>query len=264
MTSATMAICTAGKRLLPTGAMAQVALSAVAAKCASTTPWLPRLPWLQLSWTMKQMMVHLTAWWHTAISLLVGFVMSVVTSGLPSHRVNKQRAGCPNCGHHAKTKKRIKHPTFAECQDPRGKALLAEWDHERNAPQGNLPNNTRLQSNKQIFWLCTKCPAGQQHSWPTTPKHRSGCCKSDCPFCAGHAACKCNSLQTLYPDIAAEWDFAKNPPSNHTASSTYLAWWFSSQRGSWQQTINSRSFKVQQGSARLKRIQQRQRLASGS
>ena len=58
-----------------------VALSAAAAKCASTTPWLPWLPWLQLSGTMKQMMLHLTMWWHKAFSLLVGSVVSVATSG---------------------------------------------------------------------------------------------------------------------------------------------------------------------------------------
>ena len=80
VTSVPMAICTAGKRLLPTGAMAQVALSAVAAKCASTTAWQPRTPSLQLSGTMKQMVVHLTAWWHTALSLLLGSVMFVATS----------------------------------------------------------------------------------------------------------------------------------------------------------------------------------------
>ena len=52
-------------------------------------------------------------------------------------------------------------------------------------------------------------------------------------------------------------------PSCHTSSCTFLAWWISPQRGSWQQTIDSRSFLVQQEFARLKRMQQR-RVQTGS
>ena len=84
-------------------------------------------------------------------------------SAPPGQRVSKRKSGCPKCGDHAKTKK-TKHPTFAECQDSRGRAVLAEWDHERNAPPGNFPHNITLQSSKQIFWLCLKCSAGQKHS----------------------------------------------------------------------------------------------------
>ncbi|KAL3130467.1 hypothetical protein ABBQ38_008288 [Trebouxia sp. C0009 RCD-2024] len=73
----------------------------------------------------------------------------------PDARVGKQSSnGCPMC---ALLKKRTKHPSFAECNHP----LLAEWDRERNATRGNRPDNVTLQSGKQIFWLCTKCPAGQ-------------------------------------------------------------------------------------------------------
>ena len=166
------------------------------------------------------------------------------------------------CTEHTKTKK--KHPTFAECQDPQGRALLAEWDHERNAAQGNFPRNTRMQSSKQIFWLCTNCQAGQQHSWSAAPFSRYGRSKTGCPCCAGHTACKCNSLQALYPDIAAEWDYAKNQghSSDYTGSSTYLACWVSPKRGSWQQAIYSRTEGLRSKPARLKRIQQRQKTAA--
>ena len=75
-----MVTCTAGKQVCIIGPMAQVALSAAAAKCASTTPWLPRLLQLQLNGTMRQMMVHLTVWWHKVARLLFGCVMSVATS----------------------------------------------------------------------------------------------------------------------------------------------------------------------------------------
>ena len=164
-------------------------------------------------------------------------------SAAPGQRVSKNKSGCPLCAKQRSGRKRIRHPTFAECQDPHSKAVLAEWDHERNSLQGNSPNNVTLRSNKQIFWLCHKCPAGQQHSWSARPTHRSGHHKSGCPFCAGHAACRCNSLQALYPNIAAEWDYAKNEgqPSDHTAGSTCQVWWSTPQRGSWKQSIRCRT-----------------------
>ena len=157
----------------------------------------------------------------------------------PNQRVCRHKTGCPKCALHAKTNKTMQ-PTFAESQDPQVKTLLAEWDHERNAPQGNFPHNTRLKSNKHIFWLCHKCPAGQQHSWTAPPYQRNRRSKAGCPYCAGRAACKCNSLQALSPDIAVEWDYIKNQgqPSDYTASSSHLAWWVNPERGSWQQRIS--------------------------
>ena len=77
-----MDTCTAGKHVSETGAMALGVLSAEAAKCASTTPWLPRLLWLQLNGILRQTRAHLTVWWHKATSLLLGSVMSAVTSGV--------------------------------------------------------------------------------------------------------------------------------------------------------------------------------------
>ena len=161
----------------------------------------------------------------------------------PNARVSKNKAGCPTCGESARRQKQIKHPTFAESQDPHNKTILAGWDHVRNPLQGNYPHNITLKSSKQIFWLCHKCPAGQEHSWCAMPKHRMSRSKPGCPFCAGHAACKCNSLQALYPDIAAEWDYAENQgkPSDYTARSHHPAWWVSPEHGSWQQTISSRT-----------------------
>ena len=162
-------------------------------------------------------------------------------SASPNQRISK-KTGCLKCGVQAMSKK-TKQPKFIDCQDPQGRAWLAEWDHELNARHGNFPHNTSLKSHKQIFWLCNKCPAGQKHSWPAAPNIRTGPNKTGCPLCAGKAACKCNSLQALYPTIAAEWDHGKNAdqPSNHTAGSHDMAWWFSPQRGSWQQSIFSRT-----------------------
>ena len=188
-------------------------------------------------------------------------------SATPNHRVSKKKAGCLQCAKaDAKGRKQTQQPTFAECKEPEVRALLAQWDHPRNAELGHFPDRVRLQSNKQIFWLCTNCPAGQEHSWPARPSDRMKPSRPGCPFCVGQAACKCNSLQALCPSIAAEWDQGKNEgqPCDYTASSNRLAWWFSPRRGSWRQGIHARTQELQHGPARLKRIQQRQKSATQS
>ena len=169
-----------------------------------------------------------------------------------SHSRVKQHSGCPKCvprGGSIST-----YPTFAECQHP----LLIEWDHKRNDACGNCPDNTQLRSSKQIYWLCSKCPAGQEHSWSATPHSRTSPRQSGCPTCAGHLACRCNSLQELFPDIATEWDCGKNTgqPCDYTAASSHLPWWYTPQRGSWQQTIHSRTQVLRQNVSRKKLLQQ--------
>ena len=172
----------------------------------------------------------------------------------PAVRVSKNRAGCPQCALKTQSEKKRTYPTFAECNHP----LLAEWDYERNAAEGHFPDKVSLRSGRHIFWICTKCPAGQEHSWASTPAQRTGRTKTGCPVCSGQVACKCNSLQALHPDTAAEWDYAKNQgqPSDYSAGSNYAAWWSSPQRGSWQQPIDSRTFIASRRSAYAKRVQQ--------
>lgn len=175
-------------------------------------------------------------------------------------RAGKCKTGCPSCANMARTKNHFKRPTFAECQDPEMTALLAEWDYKRNAAEGNYTQNTTLGSAKPIWWLCKQCPAGQEHRWTATPRRRTSFHKTGCPVCAGKVACQCNSLQALYPNIAAEWDFGQNAhqPKDYVAGSCYLAWWSSPQRGSWQQVIHSRTTGERQRSARLRIVKQRQ------
>ena len=170
----------------------------------------------------------------------------------PNRRVTGQ-SGCPKC---AFRRPAIKHPTFAECQHP----LLQQWDHTRNAACGNYPHNTKLKSNKQIYWLCSKCPAGQEHSWSAPASKRTSHKPTGCPLCARQVACRCNSLQALFPAIAAEWDYRKNKsePSDYTPGSKHLAWWYTPQRGSWQRSIHARTGNMLKQSATLKHRYQQQ------
>lgn len=150
-------------------------------------------------------------------------------------------SGCPMCGKESQRRK-SKQPTLAAS----GPAVMAFWDHERNELAGLDPKRITLGSAKPVHWICNKCPLGLKHRWYASPNGRHFYKKPlGCPCCAGQKACKCNSLQTMYPEIAAEWYFAKNvtTPANHTAFSKDIAWWFNSKRGSssWQQAVHARS-----------------------
>ena len=149
--------------------------------------------------------------------------------------------GCPKCNHNGWTRAG-RHPTFAQCQHP----LLSQWDHPRNAAEGLYPDTVTLGSTKKVHWVCDKCPLGHQHAWASKPRNRLSANPTGCPCCAGRAACKCNSLQTHHPSIAEECDYKKNDttPQDFTFGSNHVVWWHTVARGSWQQSINSRTSTV--------------------
>ena len=138
---------------------------------------------------------------------------------------------------HAQT---VKHsqPTCAEAQP----ACLAEWDYERNDAEDIYPDSITLGSNKLVHWICSRCPRGQPHRWTAKPYTRvgQGC---GCAVCAGRQACVCNSLESLFPSVAGEFDVDKNgfAPSEITAGSKKKVWWRHAQRGSWRQSPNGRT-----------------------
>ena len=136
-------------------------------------------------------------------------------------------AGCPKCSQVSKVNHR--QPTFAEAQP----AQLAEWDYERDDAEGFHPEDTTLGSNKLVHWICSRCPRGQPHRWRAPPYSRVGF-GSGCAVCVGKQTCVCNSLEILFPSVAAELDVDKNgfAPSEIRAQSNQKVWWRNAQRGS--------------------------------
>ena len=144
-------------------------------------------------------------------------------------------SGCPACS--TRTPKKS-HPTCAEAMPPE----MAEWDYERNDTEGIFSHKVTLGSCKQVHWICSRCPRGQPHRWTAMPAKRIGK-GTGCPVCDGKQACVCNSLASLDPSIAAEFDVIKNGflPSDVSAQSHKKVWWTTAERGSWRQTVNSRT-----------------------
>ena len=148
----------------------------------------------------------------------------------------RYKAGCPKCS--ACKHNRQSQPTFVEAQPP----CLAEWGYERNDAEDMHPDNITLGSGKMVHWMCSCCPRGQPHRWTAAPYARVGKGQG-CAVCAGKHACICNSLATLFPHLAAEFDVDKNgfAPSEILARSTKKVWWRNAQRGSWRQALDIRT-----------------------
>ncbi|DBA82290.1 TPA: hypothetical protein ACH3X2_000556 [Trebouxia sp. C0005] len=149
----------------------------------------------------------------------------------------KYDSGCPRCS--GKSRKRTKQPTFEEAKHQ----LLLEWDYERNAADGIHPHGITLGSQKLVHWVCHKCPKGKPHLFRMTPNDRTNRQSAGCPYCAGKQTCTCNSLQTHYPKVSSEWDFARNDltPAQVTSRTHQVVWWVNPVRGSWAQQVHDRT-----------------------
>ena len=156
----------------------------------------------------------------------------------PIERRVHTSAGCPKCSRALRVTQ--PQPTFAEAQP----AKLSEWDFERNDAEGFYPEGIILGSTKQVHWICSHCLRGQPHRWRPSPKSRIGHGKG-CAVCAGKQACVCNSLESLSPSVAAEFDVDKNgfAPSKTTARSHKKVSWRTAKRGSWRQAVDKRTDK---------------------
>lgn len=116
--------------------------------------------------------------------------------------------------------------------------LSKEWNYEKN---GKLkPEFVSYGSSKKVWWKCEK-----GHEWQAVISSRiTGV---SCPYCAGQKVLKgYNDLETLYPNIAKEWNYEKNgnlKPDAITNKSNRKVWWKCKKGHEWQATVNIRTIK---------------------
>ena len=107
-----------------------------------------------------------------------------------------------------------------------GRPALAAQIHPHKNP-GLDVHNVTLGSHRLVQWLC-KCPTcGAPHEWSARLDSRALQGKG-CPFCANQRPCRCNSLQAMQPDLAAEWHPTMNDQARSEEvlpNSTFKAWW---------------------------------------
>ena len=95
-----------------------------------------------------------------------------------------------------------KHGSLAE----RCPKLLKQWDYEAN--EGLSPYNIPLNYRFKVGWRCDVC----DYTWQISPNSRiSGGELAGCPHCAGRVAMPgVDDFETLYPELAKEWDYDLN------------------------------------------------------
>jgi Probable Zinc-ribbon domain len=99
--------------------------------------------------------------------------------------------------------------------------LVQEWDYDRNGVLG--PADVTAGSGRRVWWVCRR---GPDHHWRAKPNNRTY--GAGCPFCTNRRVSVTNSLDALYPQVAAEWDPDANgrvTPSDVVATSTRVAFW---------------------------------------
>ena len=113
--------------------------------------------------------------------------------------------------------------------------IAKQFDIEAN---GIKPTCVLAHSNKKYFWVCEK---GHRHI--STPDHKTR--GNGCPYCSNRAVLPgYNDLATVFPQIAAEWNYSKNngTPQNYTYRSRYKANWICSKCGNeWIAKISDRA-----------------------
>jgi hypothetical protein len=114
--------------------------------------------------------------------------------------------------------------------------LAKEWDFERNQPL--TPESVFAKSGKKVWWKCKN-----NHTYDARIQARNG--GNNCPYCSGHRVCSDNCLDTIYPELAKEWNYKKNgklTPKDVSCGSRKKVWWTCNVGHTWIASIKTRSY----------------------
>jgi Probable Zinc-ribbon domain len=137
------------------------------------------------------------------------------------------RTGCPYC-----SGQRVCADNCLETVFPH---IARQWHPTKN--KDLTPNDVTVGSDKRVWWICKK-----GHEWQTqVSARRRG---YGCPYCSGRRATKDHSLQTKYPDLAAQWHPAKNGgllPTDVSPRSSKKRWWICGKGHEWEAIVSNRT-----------------------
>jgi hypothetical protein len=93
-------------------------------------------------------------------------------------------------------------------------------------------------SHKKVWWIC---PISHDHIWQTSIKQRT-LRKTGCPCCDGKKVVNSNSLATVYPKLARQWNLSKNKkkPTEVYAGGHEKIWWTCHKGHEWKAAIKTR------------------------
>lgn len=143
-----------------------------------------------------------------------------------NNRAAGQRSGCGICSN----KVVAAGVNDLQSQSP---DLMSEWDWNKNDVD---PSTLSVRSSHRAHWVCKL-----GHQWRTSVSKRAS--GQGCPFCSNARLMPgFNDLMTVNPDLAAEWDYARNElaPNQYLARSGRKAWWLCANGHSWLATLDKR------------------------
>lgn len=150
------------------------------------------------------------------------------------NRTRPVSGGCPFCrGYFASSTNNLK--------DFGRPIVVKQWDYERNFPL--RPEEVPVGSGKSVWWRCEK---GNDHLWKALIGDRSSPSGTDCPCCAGRKLAVSNSLEKVFPQIAADWHPDRNGSllPHKVLSGTHLKYWWRCKVADdhvWKAAVNSRT-----------------------
>lgn len=142
-----------------------------------------------------------------------------------------QNTGCPYC---ANQKVLAGYNDLATTHPN----LLKEWDYNKNK---DLPSTVFAGSHKKYYWICPK-----GHSYVASLVRRKN--GQGCPYCSNKKILVgINDFESLYPNLAKEWDFDKNSlkPSDYFPTSNKKVYWICSLGHSYKAVISKRTISNQ-------------------
>lgn len=123
--------------------------------------------------------------------------------------------------------------------------IASQWHPTKN--NGNTPWEIAASSNKKVWWQCLK---DKSHVWQASPNARASSKTPSCPMCLGRKLSTSNCLQTLFPEVAAQWDYKRNyplTPKDVTSGKRLDVFWTCEKGHSWNISIHKRFHKLKSG-----------------
>jgi len=114
-------------------------------------------------------------------------------------------------------------------------AIASQWHLKKNKEKS--PAHFKPGSHYKAWWVCKK-----GHEWQATIKNRT--LGRGCPYCAGKKATLTTNLESLYPEVAAQWHPTKNSnliPKIFLPQSNKKVWWICSKGHEWAARIQDRT-----------------------
>ncbi len=118
----------------------------------------------------------------------------------------------------------------------RHRVLAREWHPDRNLDL--TPRDVARASRSKVWWQCA-----HGHEWEA-PVYSRTIGGNGCPYCGNKKVGKDNSLRSLNPKLAREWDREKNDgltSADVTPGSKRRIWWRCREGHAWQAPVHERS-----------------------